>query len=293
METWTYEWAVRNLLAQLLMPPGIWLGLILLTLFLLKKRELLQKALIVLSVLMIWLTSTNYFAVQLTHTLGSIITWPTPLDLKDLENKHIANQSDKQNLKQSTKQNDGMNSLNPGPEQAIVILGGGRRGGAIEYPQYQNQDIGVRSTERVRYGVTLAQATELPILLTGGAPDATSSNELAEAELMQRILKNEFQIQARWIENQSTTTQENAAFSAKLLKQEGITHIYLVTHFWHMPRAQAVFEKYGLKVTSAPMGFYQRNEFHPLDFYPSSAGIERTRFIWSEALGLIWYRIKL
>lgn len=60
-----------------------------------------------------------------------------------------------------------------------------------------------------------------------------------------------------------------------------------------MLRAQAVFEKYGLKVTPAPMGFYQRNEFHPLDFHPSSAGIERTRFIWSEALGLIWYRIKL
>ncbi len=289
METWTYEWAVRNLLAQLLMPPGIWLGLILLTLFLLKKRELLQKALIVLSVLMIWLTSTNYFAVQLTHTLGSIITWSTPLDIKDLENKYITNQS----AKQSNNLNDEINFLNPGSEQAIVILGGGRRGGAIEYPQYKNQDIGVGAMERVRYGVTLAKATHLPMLLTGGAPDATSSNELSEAELMQRILQNEFQIQVRWIENRSSTTEENAALSAKLLKQEGIAHIYLVTHFWHMPRAQAVFVKYGLKVTPAPMGFYQRNEFHPLDFYPSTAGIKRTRFIWSEALGLIWYRIKL
>jgi uncharacterized SAM-binding protein YcdF (DUF218 family) len=297
LETWTYEWAVRNLLAQLLMPPGIWLGLILLALFLLKKRELLQKALIVLSVLMIWLTSTNYFAVQLTHALGSIITWPAPLDLKDLENKHITHQSAKQNPKQGTKPGTNQNSdtsiSSPDSKQAIVILGGGRRGGAIEYPQYQKQNIEARAMERVRYGVTLAKATELPILLTGGAPDATSSHELAEAELMQRILKNEFQTQARWIESQSTTTQENAALSAKLLKQEGITHIYLVTHFWHMPRAQAVFEKYGLKVTPAPMGFYQRNEFHPMDFYPSSTGIERTRFIWSEALGLIWYRIKL
>jgi uncharacterized SAM-binding protein YcdF (DUF218 family) len=261
--------------------------------FLLKKRELLQKALIVLSVLMIWLTSTNYFAVQLTHALGSIITWQTPLDLKDLENKHIAKQNLKQSAKQGTKQNDETNISKLGSEQAIVILGGGRRGGAIEYPQYQNQDIGVRSTERLRYGVTLFQATALPILLTGGAPDATSTNELTESVLTRKILKDEFQIQARWIENRSTKTEENAAFSAKLLKQEGITHIYLVTHFWHMPRAQAVFEKYCLKVTPSPMGFYQRNEFHPLDFYPSSAGIERTRFIWSEALGLIWYRIKL
>ena len=105
METWTYEWAVRNLLAQLLMPPAIWLGLMLLALFLLKKHEPLQKALIVLSVLMIWLTSTNYFAVQLTHAVGSIITWPTPLNLKDLENKQIANQSVKQSTNQSNNQN--------------------------------------------------------------------------------------------------------------------------------------------------------------------------------------------
>jgi uncharacterized SAM-binding protein YcdF (DUF218 family) len=263
------------------MPPGIWLWLILLPLFLLKKHELLQKALIVFSVLMIWLTSTNYIAVQLRNALGSIITWSPPLDLMVLEGRY------------DSKLSEGTSTARKGVEQAIVILGGGRRSGAIEYPQYQDQDIGIRSTERLRYGVTLSQATALLILLTGGPPDATSSNELAEAELMQKILKNEFQVQARWVESQSNTTEENAQFSVKMLKQEGVTHIYLVTHFWHMPRAQAVFEKHGLKVTPAPMGFYQRNEFHPLDFYPSSAGIERIRLIWSEAFGLIWYRIKL
>ncbi len=281
METWTYEWAVRNLVAQLLMPPGIWLWLILLPLFLLKKSELLQKPLIVFGVLMIWLTSTNYLALQLTNTLGSIITWSSPLDLKVLEDRHNA------------KQIEGKCASVQGAEQAIVILGGGRRSGAIEYPQYQYQNIEARAMERLRYGVTLSQATHLPLLITGGAPDATSSNELTEAELSQKVLNNEFQVHARWLEKESRTTEENAAFSAKMLKQEGITHIYLVTHFWHMPRAQAVFEKHGLKVTPAPMGFYQKGQFHPLDFYPSSTGIERVRFIWSEALGLIWYRIKL
>jgi uncharacterized SAM-binding protein YcdF (DUF218 family) len=293
METWTYEWAVRNLLAQLLMPPGIWLWLILLPLFLLKKRVLLQKSLIVFSVLMIWLSSTNYLAVQLTNAFGSIITWSAPLDLKVLENKHNANQIAKQSIQQSSKQNSETDFSISGSEQAIVILGGGRRTGAIEYPQYQDQNIEARAMERVRYGATLSQATRLPLLLTGGAPDATSSNELTEAELTHKVLNNEFQVQARWVEKQSRTTEENAAFSAKILKQEGIAHIYLVTHFWHMPRAQAVFEKYGLKVTPAPMGFYQKDQFHPLDFYPSTAGIERMRLIWSEALGLIWYRIKL
>jgi uncharacterized SAM-binding protein YcdF (DUF218 family) len=268
------------------MPPGIWLWLILPPLFLLKKREILQKSLIVVGVVMIWLSSTNYLAIQLTNALGIIITWSSPLDLKVLESKHNGNQS-------ANKQSGVTNSSKLGAEKAIVILGGGRRSGVIEYPQYQYQNIADGAMERVRYGVTLSQATHLPIFITGGAPDASSSNELSEAELTQKVLKNEFQVHARWLEKESRTTEENAAFSAKMLKQEGITHIYLVTHFWHMPRAQVVFEKHGLKVTPAPMGFYQKGQFHPLDFYPSTAGIERTRFIWSEALGLIWYRIKL
>ncbi len=142
--------------------------------------------------------------------MGGVITWSAPLDLKVLENKHYVNQS--------AKQNSSTNSSKPEVEQAIVILGGGRRSGAIEYPQYQNQDIGVGAIERVRYGVTLAKTTHLPIMLAGGAPDATSSNELTEAELTQKILNNEFQVQSRWREKQSRTTEENAVFSAKMLK---------------------------------------------------------------------------
>jgi uncharacterized SAM-binding protein YcdF (DUF218 family) len=144
METWTYEWAVRNLIAQLLMPPGIWLWLILLPFFLSKKRELLQKALIVFSVLMIWLTSTNYLAVQLTNVFGSVITWSPPLDLKVLEDRYYS------------KLSEGKSASRQGGEQAIVILGGGRRSGAIEYPEYEYQNIKARAMERVRYGGTLS-----------------------------------------------------------------------------------------------------------------------------------------
>ena len=71
----------------------------------------------------------------------------------------------------------------------------------------------------------------MPILINSGAPDATSSNELTEAEFTQKILKIEFLVQARWVEMQSRTTEENAAFSAKMLKKEGITYIYLSIHF--------------------------------------------------------------
>jgi uncharacterized SAM-binding protein YcdF (DUF218 family) len=59
-----------------------------------------------------------------------------------------------------------------------------------------------------------------------------------------------------------------------------------------MPRAQAIFEKEGLIVILASIGFYQKTAFTPLDFYPSSEGFQRTRWIWHEILGNLWYRLK-
>lgn len=139
-----------------------------------------------------------------------------------------------------------------------MILGGGHRGGDFEYLQYKNQDIGVGAMESVRYGLTLAKATHSDFAYMWRS-DTISTDELIESDLTQKILKDEFQIQARWIENRSTTTELIASFSGKALKQEGGSHIYLATHFWHVPRAQVVFEKHGLKLTPAPMGFYQRD----------------------------------
>ena len=112
MDTWSATWAIRNLIAEFLMPPGIWLLFIFLALILVK-RLWLKNTIIVVSTLAIWLTSTNFFAIQLTHWANSILQWPEPLQVEKYSDK----------------------------KAAIVILGGGRRKGASELPQYQFQDV--------------------------------------------------------------------------------------------------------------------------------------------------------
>lgn len=272
MGTWSFSWALRNFLSELLMPPGVWVILILITVFVFRHRQALQRKIIVMSALMIWATSTNYFAIQLASWVNQRLVWPRPLVLESLSHQE--------------------HDSKPRP-QAIVVLGGGRRQGALEVPQRNtHQDLGAASMERLRFGASLARATQLPILVTGGAPDKTSAMNISEAELMNRVLKVELNVQAKWIEGDSNTTQENAQLSAGMLKQEGIQVIYLVTHFWHMPRAKAIFEREGLKVLEAPMGFYQKETFTPLDFYPSGEGFQRTRWILHEILGSIWYELK-
>lgn len=302
METWGTSWAVRNLLSELLTPPGIWIVWVLLMLFLIKKNEFIKKALITVGLLMIWFTSTNYFAVQLTRVAGHSMIWPVHIGFvannsAEFSDNTLHSESEAASSRKIEKQKPAIsiniskdNSASP---EAIVILGGGRRKGALEAPQeYQQQDLSPNSMERLRHGARLARQTKLPILVTGGAPDKASKQELSEAHVMKLILDQELGLEPQWLEDQSNSTQENAKFSARILKTEGLKTIYLVTHFWHMPRAKAVFEKEGLIVVPAPMGFYQKTAFTPLDFYPSSEGFQRTRWIWHEILGSLWYKVK-
>lgn len=281
MDTWSATWAIRNLIAEFLMPPGIWLLFIFLALILVK-RLWLKNTIIVMSTLAIWLTTTNFFAIQVTHWANSLLEWPEPLTVQ--------------------KQSD--------EKAAIVILGGGRRKGATELPQYQFQDVSPQTMERIRYGARLAREMNLPILVSGGAPDRTQLNELSEAQVMAKVLQDELGIQVRWIEGQSHTTEENLKNSLEILEKDQIKKIYLVTHFWHMPRAlqtvRQIQKKQATTVTKkddsrngsdieivlAPHGYYQKQNYTPLDFYPSSEGFQRTRWIIHELLGSLYYRIK-
>jgi uncharacterized SAM-binding protein YcdF (DUF218 family) len=165
METWSISWAVHNLLSELLTPPCIWIVWVLLMLFLIKKHELIKKALITVGLLMIWVTSTNYFAIQFTNLAGHWLDWPAPLTKKNI-------------LSQLNK----METILNYQPQAIIILGGGRLKGPLEAPaNHYQQDLPQSSLERFRYGARLAKQTNLPILVTGGAPDKTDTKDLAEA----------------------------------------------------------------------------------------------------------------
>jgi uncharacterized SAM-binding protein YcdF (DUF218 family) len=114
---------------------------------------------------------------------------------------------------------------------------------------------------------------------------------------MANILKEEWQTPATWIEELSKTTQENAELSFKILQKDHIKDIYLVTQYWHMPRAKRIFEKYGFRVIPAPTGYefdneYDLQELGPLDFLPSPSGFEKVRNVWHEVMGMLWYQVR-
>jgi uncharacterized SAM-binding protein YcdF (DUF218 family) len=168
---------------------------------------------------------------------------------------------------------------------AIVILSGGVHRDSLEYG---GDTVGRLTLERVRYGAWLARQTGKPVLVTGGAP----SGGLAEGPLMRAVLEREFGIPVRWVEDRSDNTRENARYSAELLKAAGVGRIFLVSHAWHLKRAMPEFERAGLKVVPAGIGYASVERPDVLDFLPSARGLQDSYYAMHEGIGLIWYRIR-
>ncbi len=170
--------------------------------------------------------------------------------------------------------------------QAIVILAGGRNRVA---PEWNGETVNSFSLRRVRYGASLARQTGLPVLLSGGNPERAPR---PEARLMQDVLEREFGIKARWIEEGSDTTAENARFSADILRPLGITRVLLVTDAFHMPRAQLAFARAGLAAVAAPTGYIGRRDFGPQHLVPNAEALRVTNLAAREWIAGRWYRVR-
>jgi len=171
--------------------------------------------------------------------------------------------------------------------QAIVILGGGQR---LNMPEYGRPVPNRLTLERLRYGARLARQSGLPVLVSGGAAPGKAS----EAAAMAQSLREDFHIESRWQEAHSLDTEDNARFSAVILRAEGIHRIVLVTHAAHMRRAMNEFSVQGLEVIPAPTAFFtagsEGTEFS--DFLPGATAAYAGWYTLHEWLGLLaqWLR---
>lgn len=176
-------------------------------------------------------------------------------------------------------------SLTGKEAEAIVILGGGRNRNSVEYG---GDTLSKFSLERLRYGARLGKAWHKPILLSGGAPDGGTP----EAVVMRDALLREYGLRARWLDDASNNTRENARYAAQVLRKAGIRRIYLVTHAWHLNRAAPEFARQGLVVVPAGTGYFLSGDTSPLDFLPSAHALENSSLALHEWIGLLWYQIR-
>jgi uncharacterized SAM-binding protein YcdF (DUF218 family) len=174
-----------------------------------------------------------------------------------------------------------------GDAQAIVILAGGTSRGAVEWG---GDTINLFTLQRVRYGAWLARRSGLPLLITGAAP---AEGRPGEAKMMREVLRNEFGVPVRWFDDRARTTAGNAREAAALLRAAGVERILLVTHAFHMPRAQRAFERTGLQVVAAPTGYfgYADGAFEWSHLVPSGDALRTSYLALREMAAGLMYRV--
>jgi uncharacterized SAM-binding protein YcdF (DUF218 family) len=172
------------------------------------------------------------------------------------------------------------------PPQAIVVLG-------AEVIRSHEQKLGVRpgllTLDRLRTAAALQRRTGLPILATGGT---TQSDTAPVGLVMAESLTEDFQTPPRWVEARSADTWENARFSADMLRADGITSIYVVTHAWHMRRAILAFQGTGLLITAFPTSLDDPLGPDLQDFVPRAGGWQAAYFAVHEWIGYAWYKLR-
>lgn len=185
--------------------------------------------------------------------------------------------------------------------QAIVLLGGGTE--SADYPRTYPELNG--AGDRVLYAARLyKQGYAQHILLSGGYIGWMGTHITTPAEEMAQILElMDIPPNALWLQNLSQNTYEDAAFSAKILKEKGIQKIILVTSAAHMPRSVELFKAQGFDVVPAPTDYSVtetewKEAFDPslenllVSLLPSVSNLSATTGVLKEEIGLFVYRLQ-
>jgi uncharacterized SAM-binding protein YcdF (DUF218 family) len=248
-------WLITNALTALLLPPTIFVVLGIIGLLIARRYRYLGRTVIIVSITSLLALSTDAGSAWLIRPL-------------------------EQQSPQAT-------STEKNKSQAIVVLGGGRARVASRDGDYDQ--VGPITLIRLRAAARLQRETHLPLLVSGGAPDGQGESE---AVLMARSLKDDFGVEARWVESNSINTNQNAILSAQLLRKENIQQILLVTDAIHMPRARWAFEHAGLRVAPVPSHFVASGDFHLASFIPNAQSLKNSHYAIHEWLGLLVYRLR-
>jgi uncharacterized SAM-binding protein YcdF (DUF218 family) len=245
----------RYFVKNLLLPPGIFLLLLLFAWWLRHSRPRLARGLFAVGLVGLWAMSLPIVAEWSARGIESIP--PLPRN----EWATLAQRAD-----------------------AIVVLGAGRKRGDPTWGADAPSDL---EMERMRYAARLSKLSGLPILTTGGLHYGEPPSE---ASIMADSLKDDFGLTVRWQEEESRTTWENAYMTAAILQPLGIKRVVVVTQGWHMPRSVWSFEKAGFTVIPAPVGFLSVDNARPFGGWsPEARAVWQNGQLINEAAGLVAY----
>ena len=182
---------------------------------------------------------------------------------------------------------------------AIVVLGGATR--SISPPRII-ADMNEHG-DRLLYAAKLYQQGKAPlIILSGGriqwfGGGESEASDMAEIPQIMGVPK-----EAIIEEPLSLNTYQNAIYTKKILEEQGIKQVILITSAFHMPRSVLIFRRQGIDIIPAPTDYlvseqklqeYDRSlESKVISFLPNTGSLDNTTRAIKEYIGTIVYRLR-
>ncbi len=177
----------------------------------------------------------------------------------------------------------------PAPYGVIVLGGSINVGVSLAHGQTALEEGAARLTEAA---ILARRFPEAKIVYNGGnaRPADSDPSEAAEARnLLVALGVDASRIQ---IEERSRNTDQNARFTAALVKPKPEQTWWLVTSAWHMPRSMGLFEKAGFSVRADPVVYHSVGDDR--DYLPNpepSRGLRLFELAVHEWIGLAAYHL--
>ena len=171
--------------------------------------------------------------------------------------------------------------------QAIVVLGE-----SVQPPHFEQPYAlaGENTYARCEYAAWIYRRYgPLPVLVSGGS---TSPSAPAIGATMSELLRRDgIPENMIWVEDASLSTHENAVYSARVLRDHGVSRIALVVDVISMPRAAACFRNARIDVLPAPCEF---REFGPWqdELLPKWRALQLNEETLHEVVGYLWYKLR-
>jgi uncharacterized SAM-binding protein YcdF (DUF218 family) len=109
---------------------------------------------------------------------------------------------------------------------------------------------------------------------------------------MATSLTKDFGVKVRWVEPRAGDTRDNARFSVALLRADSINAALLVSHAWHLPRAEDAFARLGFPVRPEPVRLSRWPDGIATDWVPRPDHLARSWLALRELAGREVYRLR-
>jgi uncharacterized SAM-binding protein YcdF (DUF218 family) len=174
-----------------------------------------------------------------------------------------------------------------GKYDAILVLGG-----CVDTMTSVGEQLMLNdAAERLTAAVSLYKGGIAPRILYSGGSGYVDQN-IKEAPIAMEILRSMgVPREAIILETEARNTFENALFSQKIMEEQDLRRVVLVTSAWHMPRSQAIFRKAGMEFTPYAVDTLAEYYGIPGDYLPDARALDVSTRILRERIGFAAYQV--